>query len=96
MSGVGRVAVVHSSLTIDDYPHTALTRLARGGMDLRRLQIWAGHSDPKITAERCVHTRADDLVGGLDILNGSGPTSPANPTFRKAAAKRANRGTPTL
>lgn len=96
-----RVDLKKRGIDIDDVTlhtlrHTALTRLARGGMDLRRLQLWAGHSDPKITAERYIHTRADDLVGGLDILNGSGPGSPANVTFREAAAKRANRGTPTL
>lgn len=85
-----------SDVNLHTLRHTALTRLARGGMDLRRLQLWAGHSDPKITAERYIHTRADDLVGGLDILNGSVAGSPANVTFREAAAKRAERGTPTL
>lgn len=85
-----------SDVTLHTLRHTALTRLARGGMDLRRLQLWAGHSDPKITADRYIHTRADDLVGGLDILNGSHPGSPATMTFREAAANRANRGTPSL
>ena len=93
---LGKVGIDISDVTLHTLRHTALTRLARGGMDLRRLQLWAGHSDPKITAERYVHTRADDLVGGLDILNGSGPGSPTNRTVTKGTAKRANRGTVTL
>lgn len=59
-----------SDVTLHTLRHTCLTRLAQGGMELLRLQKWAGHSDPKITAERYVHLRADDLVAGLDILQG--------------------------
>jgi integrase len=60
-----------SDVTLHTIRHTVLTRLARGGMDLARLQIWAGHSDPKITAERYLHLRPTDLVGGLAILGGT-------------------------
>lgn len=55
-------------VTLHTLRHTALTRLAQGGMDLIRLQKWAGHSDPRITAERYTHLVAADLLGGLDIL----------------------------
>lgn len=58
-----------SDVTLHTIRHTTLTRLARGGMDLARLQQWAGHSDPKITAERYLHLIPSDLVGGLDILS---------------------------
>jgi integrase len=54
--------------------HTVLTRLARGGMELARLQKWAGHSDPKITAERYLHLMPSDLDAGLDILGTVGGT----------------------
>jgi integrase len=59
-----------SDVTLHTIRHTTLTRLARGGMDLARLQLWAGHSDPKITAERYLHLIPSDLVAGLDILSG--------------------------
>lgn len=55
--------------------HTTLTRLARGGMDLGRLQEWAGHSDPKITRERYVHYMPRDLDRGLEILENSNTTT---------------------
>lgn len=60
-----------TSLPVENHSafHTALTQLAQGGMDLLRLETWAGHSDPKITAERYTHFTADDLMGGLDIFN---------------------------
>ena len=58
-----------SDVTLHTIRHTTLTRLARGGLDLARLQQWAGHSDPKITAERYLHLVPSDLVGGLSILS---------------------------
>lgn len=81
-----------SDVTLHTLRHTCLTRLAQGGMELLRLQKWAGHSDPKITAERYVHLRADDLVGGLDILQGSNGGNPDIVTFGTASAKRAVNG----
>ena len=57
-------------ITLHTLRHTALTRLAQGGMDLLRLQKWAGHSDPRITAERYTHLQPSDLDGGLAILEG--------------------------
>lgn len=64
-------------VTIHTIRHTTLTRLAQGGMGLAQLQQWAGHSDPKITAERYVHLMPSDLVSGLAIL-GTTPTSGEN------------------
>lgn len=61
-----------SDVSIHTIRHTVLTRLAQGGMDLARLQIWAGHSDPKITAERYLHLIPSDLVAGLAILGTGG------------------------
>ncbi|AKM09362.1 tyrosine-type recombinase/integrase [Croceicoccus naphthovorans] len=83
-------------VTLHTLRHTCLTRLAQGGMELLRLQKWAGHSDPKITAERYVHLRTDDLVGGLDILQRSNPISPTNVTFMEATAKGDTDGTVVL
>lgn len=85
-----------SDVTLHTLRHTCLTRLAQGGMELLRLQKWAGHSDPKITAERYVHLRPNDLLGGLDILQGSNGSNPASPIFTEATAKRAAIGAPTL
>ena len=61
-----------SDVSLHTIRHTVLTRLARGGMDLARLQQWAGHSDPKITAERYLHLIPSDLVAGLAILGTGG------------------------
>jgi integrase len=93
-----------SDVTLHTIRHTTLTRLARGGMDLARLQLWAGHSDPKITSERYLHFIPSDLVGGLDILNTGTPganrfatrTKPATVSVPKPAAIRANPGTVSL
>jgi integrase len=70
-----RLGVDIEDVTLHTLRHTCLTRLARGGMDLLRLQQWAGHSDPKITAERYVHLTPGNLTGGLDILSPSNPAS---------------------
>lgn len=66
-----------TDVTLHTIRHTTLTRLARGGMDLARLQLWAGHSDPKITSERYLHLIPSDLAAGLAIL-GTGGTPDAN------------------
>lgn len=68
-----RADVKAAGLNIDDVTlhtlrHTALTRLARGGLPLLQLQKWAGHSDPRITAERYTHLVATDLDAGAAIL----------------------------
>lgn len=94
-----------SDVSLHTLRHTCLTRLAQGGMDLLRLQKWAGHSDPKITAERYTHLQPADLVAGLDILN----SNPATPQIQarngskpvivpspKASVKRAANGTASL
>lgn len=59
--------------------HTCITRLAKGGMKLHRLSLWAGHSDVIITAKRYAHLDADDLAGGVAILT-SNPASSAIPS----------------
>lgn len=64
-----------SDVTLHTLRHTCLTRLARGGMDILRLQKWAGHSDISITAARYAHLIPADLVGGLDILERASPQS---------------------
>lgn len=52
------------SITLDVYPtphdlrHTYVTRLILGGVDLKRVQYLAGHSDPKVTLQ--IYT---DLMG---------------------------------
>lgn len=94
-----------SDVTLHTIRHTTLTRLARGGMDLARLQMWAGHSDPKITAERYLHLNPADLVAGLDILGQRGTiggsrhgtgTKPVSVPDAGAGTNRANPGTVTL
>lgn len=82
-----------SDVTLHTLRHTCLSRLANGGMDLLRLQLWAGHSDPKITAGRYVHLSPDALAGGLDILQGSIGGNRANVIFTEAPANRAGSGT---
>jgi integrase len=62
-------------VTLHTIRHTVLTRLARGGMGLAQLQMWAGHSDPKVTAQRYLHLLPADLVGGLSILGGTDGTA---------------------
>jgi len=74
-----------ADVTLHTLRHTCLTRLARGGMDILRLQKWAGHSDISITAERYAHLVPADLVHGLDILAGfgSGETTEVSSGDRK-------------
>lgn len=93
-------------VVLHTFRHTALTRLAQGGMDLLRLQQWAGHSDPKITAERYTHLQPSDLDAGLDILGASNPTPgvvqgsrdtrPDNVSFTTEGANRAKLGTVSI
>lgn len=94
-----------SGVTIHTIRHTVLTRLAQGGMDLARLQEWAGHSDPKITAERYLHLMPSDLDKGLAILASSGTpdatkahyrTKPVNVPNTLGRSKGANAGTQTV
>ena len=94
-----------ADVTLHTLRHTTLTRLAQGGMDLLRLQTWAGHSDPKITAQRYTHLRPSDLAGGLSILAALDPTTgtiqgenitrPATVPISEAGANRATPGTPS-
>lgn len=79
-------------VTLHTLRHTCLTRLAQGGLDLLRLQMWAGHSDPKITAERYIHLRPAQLVGGLSILQNSNGTNHDIVTSTIAGAKYAEAG----
>lgn len=48
--------------------HTCLTRLGKQGMDLKRLQLWAGHADVK-TTQRYVHFNVDELMDGTMLLD---------------------------
>jgi integrase len=92
-------------VTLHTLRHTTLTRLAKGGMDLLRLQAWAGHSDPKITAQRYTHLSPSDLAGGLSILAASIPTpgtiqgentiEPVTVPITEAGANCATLGTPS-
>jgi integrase len=90
-------------VTLHTIRHTTLTRLAQGGLGLAQLQLWAGHSDPKITAERYLHLRPSDLVSGLALLSGTGSvnahisgTRHDNVPSTLPAAKGDSRGTATL
>lgn len=83
-------------VTLHTLRHTCLSRLAQGGMDLLRLQMWAGHSDPKITAERYVHLRPGDLLSGISILQGSNGGNPASVIFGEAGGIRAEAGAVTI
>ena len=58
-------------VTLHTLRHTALTRLARGGMPLAHLSQWAGHSDPRITMSRYLHLMPSDLHAGVTILEGA-------------------------
>lgn len=48
--------------------HTCLTRLGKQGMDIKRLQLWAGHADIK-TTQRYVHFNVDQLMDGTALLD---------------------------
>jgi hypothetical protein len=96
-----------SDVTLHTLRHTCLTRLARSGkMDLLRLQMWAGHSDPKITADRYAHLIPSNLMDGLLALgssNGGLEPFPDADSVRPvivpdmtAATKGANLGTPVI
>jgi integrase len=94
-----------SDVTLHTLRHTTLTRLAQGGMDLARLQQWAGHSSPTITAERYLHLIPSDLVGGLAILGTHGTSGAmqarddikrATVPISRSGANRANPGTVSL
>jgi site-specific recombinase XerD len=94
-----------TGVSIHTIRHTVLTRLARGGMGLAQLQMWAGHSDPKITAERYLHLMPNDLVAGLSILGTHGTPdanqardriSPVNVPSTTGDANSASRGTASL
>lgn len=106
-----RQDVKKSGFNIDDVTlhtlrHTCLTRLAQGGMDLLRLQKWAGHSDPKITADRYTHLQPGDLDFGLAILDSSNGGFEktqghdggigVKSNFDRATANRAGAGAPLL
>lgn len=95
-----------ADVTLHTIRHTTLTRLAQGGMSLAALQEFAGHSDPKITAERYIHLMPSDLVGALAILAGSNntlaansaaiPVKPAKGSDPFIGANSATAGTPRL
>ncbi len=55
--------------------HSYLTLGGRSGIDLRTLQILAGHSTPVLTA-RYSHRRLHDLAGAVDKLPNLVPESP--------------------
>lgn len=93
---LSKIGMDISDVTLHTLRHTCLTRLAQGGMELLRLQKWAGHSDPKITAERYVHLRVDDLMSGLDILQSSNRGNPVIVPFTIPPAKRAEDGAAKL
>jgi integrase len=77
--------------------HTCLTRLARGGMELQRLSMWAGHSDVSITARRYVHLDASALLGGVELLgatpaqDGKQDADPELSFFSNPSVDRGNR-----
>lgn len=100
---VAKEGIDLSDVSLHTFRHTCLSRLARGGMDLLRLQQWAGHSDPKITADRYAHLIPSSLMDGLLILGSSNGTtppikngdgiSPDIEPFMETGANRANFGT---
>ncbi|WP_296675713.1 site-specific integrase [Novosphingobium sp.] len=85
--------------------HTCLTRLAKGGMELQRLSMFAGHSSVTITAERYSHLDAADLLGAVAILGTppavtgnlvGHPELSAKGNYQSSSGNRANLGTVTV
>jgi integrase len=74
--------------------HTCITRLAKGGMELQRLSMFAGHSSVMITASRYSHLQAQDLADAARIL--SIPAKTAMGNFLSPGGNRAEAGTPTV
>jgi integrase len=61
------------------FRHTCISRLVQGGMDLRRVQVWAGHADIKTTL-RYAHLAPNDLDVGLAALAKAVDTAAAEPS----------------
>lgn len=74
--------------------HTCITRLAKGGMELQRLSMFAGHSSVAITASRYSHLQAQDLADAVRIL--SNPSSSDMGNYPTTGGNRASDGTATL
>lgn len=55
-------------ISMHGFRHTVGTRLIRGGMDVRKVQLWLGHKDIKTTLIYA-HVDASDLQGGIAILD---------------------------
>lgn len=47
--------------------HTCASRLVRGGIDIRRVQMWLGHQTPQMTM-RCAHLATHDLDSCVKVL----------------------------
>lgn len=70
-----RLGAAFADAVIHVFRHTCISRLVQGGMDLRRVQVWAGHADIKTTL-RYAHLAPDDLNVGLDVLARAAGTIP--------------------
>lgn len=49
--------------------HTACTRMAEAGIDLKAIQVYMGHNDARTTLEVYNHVDKERLVGEVDKLN---------------------------
>ena len=65
-AGIPRIDTLGRKLDLHALRHTALTRMARAGVDLMKLRAIAGHSDPKTTAQIYTHLEVEDLRDAVD------------------------------
>lgn len=54
--------------------HTCAARLVRGGIDIRRVQMWLGHQTLSMTM-RYAHLAVNDLDGCVTVLEGLLPAA---------------------
>lgn len=62
--------------------HTCASRLVRGGIDIRRVQMWLGHQTLQMTM-RYAHLASADLALCVPVLERSGPSARPNAKSRR-------------
>ena len=60
-------------ITLHTYWHTCASRLVQGGVDIRRIRDWMGHTTIQTTMIYA-HLAPTDLFVGADVLDQVSPT----------------------
>ena len=67
-AGIPKIDTEGQKLDVHALRHTAVTRLARAGVSLTKVQQLMGHSDPKLTAAVYTHLGVEDLRDAINAL----------------------------